>query len=86
MDPNTRLMLNQARIAELHAEGAANRLAAEARREMSLRGRAARGRLHSGQTSRSSSGCGPSACGVRSAAPHLYAGPETWPLVLHCAT
>ena len=34
MDPNTRLMLNQARIAELHAEGAANRLAAEARREI----------------------------------------------------
>lgn len=34
MDPNTRLMLNQARMAELHAEGAANRLAAEARREI----------------------------------------------------
>ena len=31
MDPNTRLMLNQARMAELHAEGAANRLAAEGR-------------------------------------------------------
>ena len=31
MDPNTRLMLNQTRMAELHAEGAANRLAAHAR-------------------------------------------------------
>ena len=31
MDPNIRLMLNQARMAELHAEGAANRLAAHAR-------------------------------------------------------
>ena len=31
MDPNTRLMLNLARMSELHAEGAANRLAAHAR-------------------------------------------------------
>jgi hypothetical protein len=34
MDPNTRLMLSQARMAELHADGAANRLVAEGRKEI----------------------------------------------------
>ncbi|MGD0018007.1 MAG: hypothetical protein ABSD62_02020 [Candidatus Limnocylindrales bacterium] len=33
MDPNTAYMLSKARISELHAEGASNRLAAEARRK-----------------------------------------------------
>jgi hypothetical protein len=31
MDPNSRLVVNQTRIAELHAEAAANRLAAQPR-------------------------------------------------------
>lgn len=33
MDPNTAYILSKARISELHAEGAANRLAAEARQK-----------------------------------------------------